>query len=127
MTCNTSAVAVCCSKASRVSVNSRAFSNRDDRLRREILQQSDLLLGEWAGFPTIKLNRAQEGAVLAQRHEQPRLGTGNIDEGLTQGGGAGAVGIGVRHIDGVRHRFAANKLLEDATRRRHRRLEQNLA
>ena len=26
MTCNTSAVAVCCSKASRVSVNSRAFS-----------------------------------------------------------------------------------------------------
>jgi hypothetical protein len=26
MTCKTSAVAVCCSKASRVSVNSRAFS-----------------------------------------------------------------------------------------------------
>ena len=26
MTCNTSAVAVCCSKASRVSVKSRAFS-----------------------------------------------------------------------------------------------------
>jgi len=26
MTCNTSAVAICCSKASRVSVNSRAFS-----------------------------------------------------------------------------------------------------
>jgi hypothetical protein len=58
MTCNTSAVAVCCSNASRVSVMSRAFSiamtacaakfcsratsprvlHRDDRLRREILQ-----------------------------------------------------------------------------------------
>jgi hypothetical protein len=42
MTPKTSAVAVCCSKASFVSVMRRAFSHRDDRLRSEILQQRDL-------------------------------------------------------------------------------------
>ena len=46
MTCNTSAVAVCCSKASRVSVKQPRVLHRDDRLRREILQQCDLLVGE---------------------------------------------------------------------------------
>ena len=43
MTRKTSAVAVCCSKASRVSVNQPRVLHRDDRLRREILQQRDLL------------------------------------------------------------------------------------
>ena len=46
MTCKTSAVAVCCSKASRVSVNEPRVLHRDDRLRREILQQRDLLVGK---------------------------------------------------------------------------------
>ena len=46
MTCNTSAVAVCCSSASRVSVMQPRVLHRDDRLRREVLQQRDLLVGE---------------------------------------------------------------------------------
>ena len=46
MTCNTSAVAVCCSNASRVSVEQPRILHRDDRLRREVLQQRDLLVGE---------------------------------------------------------------------------------
>ena len=44
MTCNTSAVAVCCSSASRVSVNEPRILHRDDRLCREVLQQRDLLV-----------------------------------------------------------------------------------
>ncbi len=46
MTCNTSAVAVCCSNASRVSVNQPRILHRDHRLRGEILQQRNLLVGE---------------------------------------------------------------------------------
>ena len=46
MTCNTSAVAVCCSKASRVSVNQPRVLHRNDRLRGEVLQQRDLFVGE---------------------------------------------------------------------------------
>ena len=53
MTCNTSAVAVCCSSASRVSVNQPRVLHRDDRLRREVLQQRDLLVGERAHFLAV--------------------------------------------------------------------------
>jgi hypothetical protein len=44
MTCNTSAVAVCCSNASRVSVMSLAFSI-DDRLGGEISHHRDIFFG----------------------------------------------------------------------------------
>ena len=46
MTCNTSAVAVCCSKASRVSVEESPVLHRDHRLRREVFEQCDLLVGK---------------------------------------------------------------------------------
>ena len=46
MTCNTSAVAVCCSKASRVSVKSRAFSIAMTACAAKFCEQSDLLLGK---------------------------------------------------------------------------------
>ncbi len=46
MTCNTSAVAVCCSKRlARLGKQPRVL-HRDHRLRREVLQQRDLLVGE---------------------------------------------------------------------------------
>ena len=70
MTCNTSAVAVCCSKASRVSVRSRAFSHRDDRLRREAFEQRNLLVGEWTHLLPVDGDRAQQSVVFAQRHRQ---------------------------------------------------------
>ena len=66
MTCNTSAVAVCCSSASRVSVR----SHRDDRLRREVLQQRDLLIGKRPHLLTIDADRTEERVILAQRHDQ---------------------------------------------------------
>ena len=40
MTCRISAVAVCRSSASRVSVNKPRVLHRDHRLRREVLQQA---------------------------------------------------------------------------------------
>ncbi len=53
MTRNTSAVAVCCSNASRVSVNEPRVLHRDDRLRGEVLQQCDLLVGERPHFLAV--------------------------------------------------------------------------
>jgi len=64
MTCNTSAVAICCSNASRVSVRSRS----DDRLSREILQQRDLLVCERPYFLPENSNDAEQGLVFAQRY-----------------------------------------------------------
>ena len=46
ITCNTSAVAVCCSSASRCSVISRAFSIAITAWAAKFLQQRDLLVGE---------------------------------------------------------------------------------
>ena len=54
MTCNTSAVAVCCSNASRVSVNQPRILHRDDRLGGEVLQQRDLLVGKRADLPAVE-------------------------------------------------------------------------
>ena len=42
MTCKTSAVAVCCAKASRVSVKKPRVLHCNDRLRGEIRKQRDL-------------------------------------------------------------------------------------
>ena len=54
MTCNTSAVAVCCSNASRVSVNQPRVLHRDHRLRREVLQQRDLFVGKRPHLLTVR-------------------------------------------------------------------------
>ena len=70
MTCNTSAVAVCCSSASRVSVMQPRVLHRDDRLRREVLQQRDLLVGERPDLLAVGDNGAEQRIVLAQRHEE---------------------------------------------------------
>src|SRR6185369_3668070 len=44
--------------------------HRDSRLRREVLEQRDLLVGEWAYGPAICGDRAEKPAILAQRHDQ---------------------------------------------------------
>ena len=66
MTCNTSAVAVCCSKASRVSVNSRAFSIAITALRREILQKRDLFVRERPDLLPVASDQTEKRAVFAQ-------------------------------------------------------------
>src|SRR5205823_923001 len=50
MTCNTWAVAICCSRASRVSVISRAFLHCDDCLGGEVLKERNILIGKGAHF-----------------------------------------------------------------------------
>ena len=70
MTCNTSAVAVCCSSASRVSVDQPRVLHRDDRLRREVLQQRDLLVGERADFLSVNVIAPSSSVVFAQRHDR---------------------------------------------------------
>ena len=46
MTCNTSAVAVCCSSASRCSVMQPRILHRDHRLGGEVFKQRDFLVGK---------------------------------------------------------------------------------
>ena len=60
MTCNTSAVAVCCSSASRVSVISRAFSIAMTACAAKVLQQRDLLVGKRLGLSPRNRNRAEQ-------------------------------------------------------------------
>jgi hypothetical protein len=55
--------------------------HRDDCLRRETLQQRDLLLSERSHFLAIEGDRVQEGAFLAQRHRDHRAGAAELDEG----------------------------------------------
>ena len=69
MTCNTSAVAVCCSNASRVSVDQPRILHRNHRLRGEVLQQRDLLVGK---RPTSWRQRRtrRAGSSSRKRHEE---------------------------------------------------------
>ena len=65
MTCNTSAVAVCCSSASRCSVDQPRVLHRDHRLGSEVLQQGDLLVGERTHFLAVDRDEAKHSLVLA--------------------------------------------------------------
>src|SRR6516165_9472704 len=46
--------------------------HRDHRLRREVLQESDLLVRERANFLAIYADRAEERALVSQWHDQER-------------------------------------------------------
>ena len=70
MTCNTSAVAVCCSSASRVSVRSRAFSIAITACGSEVFEQSDLLVRERPNFAAMGGDVAEQGVVFPKRHHQ---------------------------------------------------------
>ena len=59
--------------------------HRDDRLRGEIFEQRNFLVGEWPDLAAGCGNRAQERTVFAQRHNQQ-----GVDPGL-----------GVRLRDGI--------------------------
>src|SRR3954447_10518238 len=47
--------------------------DRDYRLRREVLQQRDLLVRKWAGFLAIHLEHTEQSIVSAERDAQQRL------------------------------------------------------
>ena len=72
MTCNTSAVAVCCSKASRVSVISRAFSIAMTACAAKFSKQRDLLVGERPHLLAVGDDQTEQDLLLAQRNDQNR-------------------------------------------------------
>ena len=62
------AVAVCCSSASFVSLNSRPLSMGDHRLGGEGLQERDLLVGKWYCFRPRDADRPNQVALPKHRH-----------------------------------------------------------
>jgi hypothetical protein len=79
MTCNTSAVAVCCSKASRVFGQEPCILHRDDRLRREILQQRNLLVGERSDLASAKRKATKGSPVFHQGDECSSANASGLD------------------------------------------------
>ncbi len=82
MTCNTSAVAVCCSKIAPARVHfgdQPRILDRDHRLRREILQQRDLLVGERPYLLAVDREETDCGIILDHRHHQHRADTAELD------------------------------------------------
>jgi len=79
ITPNTSAVAVCCSSASRLGQQPRIF-HRDDRLRRKVLQQRDLLVRERPYLLSVNHESAEQRAVLSQRDPQPSARPAHISK-----------------------------------------------
>ena len=69
ITCNTSAVAVCCSSASRCSVEQPRVLHRDHRLGSEVLQQGDLLAGECSHF--LAKDRERPNALVWWTRRRP--------------------------------------------------------
>ena len=72
ITFSTLAVAVCCSSASRASLNSRAFFERDQGLRRESLRERDLPVRERSGLVASEREDAPDHAILGQRNAKGR-------------------------------------------------------
>ena len=80
--------------------------HRDDRLRREILQQRDLLLGKRPDLLAIDRDRAEQPAVLAKRHIRMRANTAEIDQAPGESGRS--VGSSSATIGDVDKPLAAN-------------------
>ena len=72
MTCNTSAVAVCCSKASRVSVKSRAFSIAMTACAAKFCSSAICLSGERPNLLAITPRSCRAEHVLTQRDVEQR-------------------------------------------------------
>ena len=101
MTCNTSAVAVCCSRASRCLGHQSRVLHRDHRLSGEVLQQRDLLVGKGPHLGAIDREEAEERAVLAHRYPQhrPRAGAVSQHAADSNAGAERALSRDVGHMD----------------------------
>ena len=87
MTCNTSAVAVCCSSASCCSVSSRVFSMAITACAAKLSSRGNLGFGKRARFPAKDRDEANHGAVLEQRNLQKRADAAQFDQGVAHTGG----------------------------------------
>jgi hypothetical protein len=59
--------------------------DRDDRLRREALQQRDLLIGEWPYLGAVGGDRPKQRAVLPQRNRNPTACPALFDQDAPSG------------------------------------------
>ena len=90
--------------------------HRDHRLRSEILQQRDLLVGKWPHLPAIDGQCAEQGILFAQRNSKQGAATANIHKpsGALV---AGAVKIGIRDIGHMDDAVAAQEARPGDTKR----------
>src|ERR1700730_8199957 len=72
--------------------------DRDHRLRREILQQRDLLVGEWPHFLAKCGDRAEHYVIFSKRHRQQCADTAGPDDAF-QGVAVAVVGADVGEVD----------------------------
>jgi hypothetical protein len=86
----------------------------DDRLRREILQQRDLLLGERPHLLAIEPKCAQELVVLAQCHSQSCSGSPQLYQSAARIGRRSIIN---RDIWNLHHWYAGSELIERTSRR----------
>ena len=105
MTCNTSAVAVCCSSASRCSVEQPRVLHRDHRLRGEILQQRDLLVGEWPNLLAEDGDGTEQVSILAERDNELTARAAEISNGSATRI-PGSIGVIVGDVRDMHHIFA---------------------
>ena len=71
MTCSTSAVAVCCSSnSSSQLVEQAGVLDGNDGLRGEVLQQLDLLIGEWADLLAVDSDAADQPVLSEHWNEE---------------------------------------------------------
>ena len=82
MTCNTSAVAVCCSNASRVSVISRAFSIAMTACAAKFCNSAICLSENGRTSWRCAVMYAEQRIVFAQRHAQAACECRDLDERL---------------------------------------------
>ena len=75
MTCNTSAVAVCCSSASRVSVISRAFSIAMTACAAKFSHQRYLFFGKRPHLATSGGDHSKEHTISTQRNAEQCAGS----------------------------------------------------
>jgi hypothetical protein len=52
----------------------------DDCLRGKVLQQCDLLVGEWENFFSMHYDRPEQRCVFSQRHHDPRADPARVDK-----------------------------------------------
>ena len=97
MTCNTSAVAVCCSNASRVSVRSRTFSIAMTAWSANVVHQRDLFVGKRPDFLPVDRKGTQQLVVFSQRYRDDNLGArSRINQGSTVLGSPDLIKTGPR-------------------------------
>ena len=100
MTCKTSAVAVCCSNASRVSLISRAFSIAITACAAKFCNSAICLRGKRSHFLAVEHDETKDRLVLAQRYDHEGAGTAEIDDG-TPIGLTVSVRVGIHEVENV--------------------------